>query len=137
LTGLALSLIEGPHLSSGKLILMVFESVVPILYSEDVTKSLAYYMEQLAFDGKIHPTTFGGVSKDCIRLFFCLKYQGNPGTWIAINVDNVDEYYETIKARGAKILSPPEDKEWFMREMLVEVPDGHIIRFGSERPEEA
>ena len=48
-----------------------------------------------------------------------------------MNVDNVDEYYEIIKARGAKILSPPGDKEWFMREMLVEDPDGHIIRFGN------
>ncbi|MEP7319703.1 MAG: glyoxalase superfamily protein [Panacibacter sp.] len=112
---------------------MPFESVVPILYSTDVKKSIAYYIEQLAFDDQWswdEPTTFGGVSKDCVRLFFCLNYQGNPGTWIAINVDNVDEYYETIKARGATILSAPEDKEWFMREMLVEDPNGHIIRFG-------
>ncbi len=112
---------------------MTFESIVPILYSENVVRSLNYYMEQLAFDEKWewdNPTTFGGVSKDCVRLFFCLKDQGNPGTWIAVNVDNVDEYYEVIKARGAKILSPPGDKEWFMREMLVEDPDGHIIRFG-------
>ena len=112
---------------------MVFESIVPILYSADVVRSIAYYMEQLAFDDKWewdHPTTFGGVSKDSVRIFFCLKDQGHPGTWIAINVDNVDEYYETIKSRGAKILSPPGDKEWFMREMLVEDPDGHIIRFG-------
>ena len=112
---------------------MAFESIVPILYSADVVRSLTYYMEQLAFDEKWtwdDPTTFGGVSKDCVRLFFCLQGQGNPGTWIAVNVDNVDEYYEIIKARGAKILSPPQDKEWFMREMLVEDPDGHIIRFG-------
>ena len=112
---------------------MAFEGVVPILYSADVVRSLTYYVEQLAFDDKWewdHPTTFGGVSKDCVRLFFCLKDQGNPGTWVAINVDNVDEYYETIKARGAKILSPPGDKEWNMREMLVEDPDGHVIRFG-------
>jgi predicted enzyme related to lactoylglutathione lyase len=112
---------------------MPFESIVPILYSADVKRSLAYYIEQLAFDEKWewdNPTTFGGVSKDCVRIFFCLKDQGNPGTWIAVNVDNVDEYFETIKTRGAKILSPPQDKEWFMREMLVEDPDGHIIRFG-------
>lgn len=113
---------------------MAFEEVVPILYSSDVKRSTAYYIEQLAFDDKWEwdsdPTTFGGVQKDCVRLFFCLNYQGNPGTWLAINVDNVDEYYETIKARGAKIVSPPENKEWFMREMLVEDPDGHIIRFG-------
>ena len=112
---------------------MIFESVVPILYSTNVARSLTYYVEQLAFDDKWewdNPTTFGGVSKDCVRLFFCLKDQGSPGTWVAINVDNVDEYYETIKARGAKILWPPGDKEWNMREMLVEDPDGHIIRFG-------
>jgi predicted enzyme related to lactoylglutathione lyase len=112
---------------------MAFESIVPILYSADVERSLNYYIEQLAFDEKWQwdsPTTFGGVSKDCVRIFFCLQHQGSPGTWIAVNVDNVDEYYETIKARGAKIVSPPEDKEWFMREMLVEDPDKHIIRFG-------
>ena len=112
---------------------MTFEGIVPILYSADVVRSLTYYIEQLAFDEQWkwdEPTTFGGVSKDCVRLFFCLKDQGSPGTWIAINVDNVDEYYETIKARGAKILAAPEDKEWFMREMLVEDLDGHIIRFG-------
>jgi len=112
---------------------MAFEGIVPILYSENVERSIAYYMEQLAFDEKWawdHPTTFGGVSKDSVRLFFCLKGLGQPGTWIAINVDNVDEYYQTINARGAKILSAPKDMEWFMREMLVEDPDGHIIRFG-------
>ena len=85
---------------------MEFESVVPILYSADVARSVSYYMNELAFDSKWewnHPTTFGGVSKGCVRLFFCLKAQGKPGTWIAINMDNVDEYYEIIKAKGAKI----------------------------------
>ena len=112
---------------------MAFESIVPILYSDDVSRSLTYYIEKLAFDEHWewdHPITFGGVSKDRVRIFFCLKGQGSPGTWIAVNVENVDEYYEIIKARGAKILSPPKDMEWFMREMLVEDPDGHIIRFG-------
>ena len=35
-----------------------------------------------------------------------------------------------IKDTGAKILSPPETKPWNIREMFVECPDGHIIRFG-------
>ena len=113
---------------------MTFESVVPILYSADVKRSIAYYMDQLAFDDQWtwdEPVTFGGVSKGCVRLFFCLNAQGSPGTWIAVNMDNVDEYYEIIKARGATIISPPENKDWNMREMLVQGPDGHIIRFGN------
>ncbi len=41
-------------------------------------------------------------------------------------LDNVDEF----KANGAKIVAPPDSKPWNIREMLVEDPDGHIIRFG-------
>ena len=60
---------------------MTFESIVPILYSADVRRSLPYYMEQLAFDEKWEwddPTTFGGVTRDCVKIFFCLKDQGSP-----------------------------------------------------------
>lgn len=53
--------------------------------------------------------------------------EGTGGTRIP---DNVDEYYERIKGRGAKIICPPQNMEWNVREMLVEDPDGHRIRFG-------
>lgn len=112
---------------------MKFEKAVTILYSGDIIRSLDYYLDKLGFDQKWEwdsPPTFGGVSKDCVEIFFCKKGQGNPGTWLAINVDNVDEYYESIRNNGAKIISMPQDMEWNMREMLVEDPDGHIIRFG-------
>jgi uncharacterized glyoxalase superfamily protein PhnB len=42
----------------------------------------------------------------------------------------VDEYYEIINNRGAKIKRGPVSQEWNMREMYVEDPDGHILRFG-------
>lgn len=112
---------------------MVFHHSVPILYSSDVQKSIDYYTEVLGFDNKWtwdDPPTFGGVSKDRIELFFCKQGQGNPGTWIVIMVDDVDELYEQIKLKGAKIVSPPKSMEWNLREMLVEDPDQHVIRFG-------
>lgn len=112
---------------------MKFKKAVPILYSTDVSKSIAYFTAQLKFEHKWEwddPPTFGGVSRDDVEIFFCKDYQGSPGTWFAIMVDNVDEYYKLIKDSGAKILSTPETKEWNMREMFVECPDGHIIRFG-------
>lgn len=49
---------------------------------------------------------------------------------MTIVVDNVDEYYEKILANNAKILAPPMNQEWNMREMYVECPDGHILRIG-------
>lgn len=112
---------------------MKFDKAIPILYVEDVSKSIAYFTEQLKFDHKWEwdsPPTFGGVYRDQVEIFFSKGGQGNPGTWISLVVDNVDEYYEMIKDSGAKILATPDTKEWNMREMLVECPDGHIIRIG-------
>jgi catechol 2,3-dioxygenase-like lactoylglutathione lyase family enzyme len=109
------------------------ESLVPILYSEDIRRSIAYYTDVLGFPDKWEwddPPHFGGVNWGDVRIFFCKQDQGHPGTWICINVENVDEYYASIADKGPTILSLPEDKPWFMREMLVRDPDGHIIRFG-------
>ncbi len=112
---------------------MKFDKAIPILYSTDVSASIRYFTEQLKFENKWEwdtPATFGGVSRDEVEIFFCKNNQGNACTWLAVVVDNVDEYYDLIKSTGAIILSAPDSKEWNMREMLVECPDGHIIRFG-------
>jgi len=112
---------------------MIFKTTVPILYSTDVVKSLTYYVDVLGFESRWewgNPTDFGGVSKNSVEIYFCLKAMGHPGTWLCLLVDDVDAYHDTIKAKGAKILSPPETMEWGLREMIVEDPDGHKIRFG-------
>lgn len=112
---------------------MKFKHAIPILYSADILQSLNYYTEILGFENKWawgNPPSFGGVSKDSAEIFFCKNGQGNPGTWLSLFIDNIDGFYETLKTRGAKILTAPENKEWGVREMLVEDPDGHKIRFG-------
>ncbi len=92
---------------------MKFDSLIPILYSADISRSITYYMDKLAFtthrvwdDEK----TFGGISSDCVEIFFCKDGQGNPGTWLVVNVDDVDTDYETIKIRCTNILSAPDNK---------------------------
>jgi uncharacterized glyoxalase superfamily protein PhnB len=112
---------------------MQFEKTIPILFSTDVRRSLTYYKEVLCFeDDWCYDVegSFGGTSKGGTEIFFCLKNQGHPGTWICIVLDDVDSYFKTIKAKGAKIIIEPVSREWNMREMYVEDPDGHIIRFG-------
>ncbi len=109
--------------------------IVPILYSKDVKESIRYYTEVLGFESHWEwedPPTFGGVDWGEIRVFFCKDGQGSPGTWICMNVEDIDLYCETIKARGASIVALPDDKPWGLREMLVQDPDGHMIRFGQE-----
>ena len=124
---------KGIDPAEGQSFSMRFNTIVPILYSSNVTNSLNHYIDVLGFENKWdwgNPPTFGGIYKNGIEIFFCENGQGHPGTWIAIMVDNVDEYHEKIKAKGANIISPPESMEWNIREMLVKDPDGHIIRFG-------
>ncbi|QIP14999.1 bleomycin resistance family protein [Spirosoma aureum] len=112
---------------------MKLANTVPILYSANVTRSLAYYIDVLGFDDKWeweNPPTFGGVVKNDVEIFFCLNGQGHPETWVCLVIDDVDAYYETIKAKGALDVSPPERMPWNMREMFVKDPDGHILRIG-------
>lgn len=116
---------------------MIFKTVVPILYSRDVAASIAYYTGVLGFQNQWSvgdPPDFGSVNHDSVELFFCREGQGNPGTWLSIMVDNVDEYFEKIIKKGAKTFGPPETMDWGVREFLVEDPDGHMIRFGQSVP---
>ena len=112
---------------------MKFDKAIPILYSTDVSKSIAYFIEQLKFENKWewdNPPSFGCAYRDSVEIFFSKSNSEIPVIWLALVVDNVDEYYESIKNSGAKIIAVPETKEWGMREMLVECPDGHIVRIG-------
>jgi catechol 2,3-dioxygenase-like lactoylglutathione lyase family enzyme/GNAT superfamily N-acetyltransferase len=111
---------------------MKFKRTTPILYSGDILQSLRYYTEILGFQSQWkwgEPPSFGGVNNQSVEIFFCLKGQGNPGTWVFLTVDDVDEFHDQFQARGAKILCPPENTTWGAREMLVEDPDGNKIRF--------
>ncbi|MES2810518.1 MAG: VOC family protein [Bacteroidota bacterium] len=112
---------------------MKIESVIPILYSDNVQRSIEFYTRVFGF--KDHWTwedepTFGGVVSGELSIFFCKGGQGQKGTWLAINVDNVDEFYEKIKNELIETSGPPEDQPWFMREMCIKDPDGHILRVG-------
>ena len=112
---------------------MIFQSTTPILYSSDIERSIKYYTEILGFADSWKwddPPTFGGVNHNGFNIYFCKDGQGHPGTWIAINVDEVDAYHDLISQKGATIVNPPQTMEWGLREMLVKDPDDHYIRFG-------
>jgi len=109
------------------------ECVVPILNVSDFEASVKYYLGKLGFRKAWEwgsPPTFGCVTRDKIEIFFCLRGQGQPGTWHSIFVNDVDALYEELKQRGAKIVMPIRDEPWGVREFHVEDPDGHTYRFG-------
>ena len=113
---------------------MQYQRVIPILYCTNVATTVDYYKEVFGFDGSWlwgHPPDFGGISCQGVEIFFCEKNQGQPGTWLSLFVSEVDELHERILKHNGKVLLPPTDREWGVREMLVEAPDGHMLRCGS------
>lgn len=112
-----------------------FEGVTPILNVKNVPASIDYYVNKLGFTKRWDwgdPPTFGCVGRDKVSIFFCEGAQGQPGTWMMIFLDNVDELYRELTERGAKVLKPPTNMPWGTREMNVEDPDGHRLRLGSD-----
>ena len=67
-----------------------------------------------------------------MEIFFCEGAQGQPGTWISVFVENVDDLYREYQERDAKILNSPANMPWGLREMIVEDLDGHRLRMGSD-----
>ncbi len=56
--------------------------------------------------------------------------------WIYLNLallEDLAALYQEYQAHAAKIIEPPTDKSWAMREMLIEDVGGHILRIGAPR----
>ena len=113
------------------------ECLTPILYVRDFEEAMKYYTEKLLFRKLWEwgsPPRFGAVGLGKVEIFFCLKEQGRPGSWLMIFVEDVDEYCERISKLGAEVIEPPADRPWGVREMHVRDPNEHVIRFGHGIP---
>jgi len=55
---------------------------------------------------------------------------GDHSYFVYWNVDDVDQFYEEIVAKGALVTSEPSDKPWGLREFGLRTPDGHRITCG-------
>jgi len=113
------------------------ECLTPILYVRDFAEAISYYTEKLLFEKLWNwgdPPGFGAVRLGKIEIFFCQGGQGQPGMWLSIFVDDVDDYCDRIKELGAEVIFGPEDEPWGVREIHVRDPNQHVIRFGHGIP---
>jgi catechol 2,3-dioxygenase-like lactoylglutathione lyase family enzyme len=111
-----------------------FECAIPILNVRDFPASMDYYVNKLGFSKKWDwgtPPTFGAVKRGNVEIFLCQGGQGQPGTWMSVFVEDVDDLYREYQDK-AKILNAPTNMPWGTREMVVEDLDGHRLRMGSD-----
>ena len=120
-----------------------FTQGCPILNVNNVTVSLDYYCNMLGFQDVFHwseedvpPWTFAQVRRGDFQVFLCQQAQGGPGMWMYLDLastSDLEALYQEYQSRAVKIVEPPTDKSWEMREMLIEDLDGHILRIGAPR----
>ncbi len=127
---------------------VLFEKAYPILNVRNVAASLDYYLDKLGFEkGFTWPPpcndlgvpevipTYGEISRGNFALH--LAQEEEPGTpvWVYLDLgskSDLSALYQEYQISGARIKEAPTDKEWDMREMLVEDLDGHILRIGAQ-----
>ena len=49
---------------------------------------------------------------------------------VYIFCDEVDDYFQDVKDKGANIMREPADEPYMMRDFTVLDPDGNMISFG-------
>jgi uncharacterized glyoxalase superfamily protein PhnB len=111
---------------------------------DDVKASADYYRDILGFEIRFlwgDPPTFAVVDRNDVSVHLV---QSNPpgrrnsvsatgpgnGNDVYVDVTTVDELYEELKGRGAKLISEPKTQVYGMREFVVEDLNGYRIIVG-------
>ncbi len=59
---------------------------------------------------------------------------GDHSYFVYLTVEGLDQLHKELSARGAEVISGPENEPWGLREFSIRTPDGHRIRFGEPIP---
>ena len=100
-------------------------------------RSSSEFFEKLGFKVVLEPEGWIFVERDncMIMLGECPdaihpSKLGDHSYFGYLRVDDADSYYENLKTKGIRILSPIETKPWDMREFSVALPEGHRMMIG-------
>jgi catechol 2,3-dioxygenase-like lactoylglutathione lyase family enzyme len=103
----------------------------------DIAKSAGHYRDVLGFEVAFEygtPISYVGLCRDEVALHLLAanrtsRLPGNGG--ICIFVRDVDVVHAELAARGARILKPPQDYDYGMRDFDVLDLDGNQLTFGT------
>lgn len=109
------------------------ECINPILNVKNMAVSRKFYIDLLGFtEAEWGNDTFTSINRDNTGIYLCQGAQGQPGMWLWVGFDgDIFALYEELVSKGVTIRQPPLNYSWAL-EMLVEDPDGHVLRFGTE-----
>ena len=108
-----------------------------VLAVKDLKVEAAYYIDKLGFDRDFTAPgwEFLSFGEFKVMLGECsdemtAEETGNHSWFAHALLENVDDVYQELTDRGAKVLTPIGNRPWGIRDFSVETPDGHRITFG-------
>ncbi|HUR48551.1 MAG TPA: glyoxalase superfamily protein [Acidimicrobiales bacterium] len=110
--------------------------VIPVLPTTDLARAHTYYCDVLGFLepwGFGEPPQYGGVRADLEQMpaiHFTVDPARGAGEVFVI-IDEVDAYFEKVKAAGAQVVFEIGDRPYGMRDFMVADPDGNRLSFGT------
>ena len=113
---------------------MGVQGVSIVLTTEDVARSVRFYVEQLGFTCTLQVEGFARVRLGAADIMLALPnahvpWKGASFTGsIYLDVDNVDELWETLKDR-VRVAYPIETMEYGLREFGVLDDNGYGLNF--------
>ena len=107
----------------------------PILRMFDVDKAKEFYIDYLGykidFEHRFEPTAplYMGISRDDSNLHLSEHHgDGSPGTYVRINVGNIEELHAELTSKKYKYMRPGiVTQEWGERQVTVYDPFGNRI----------
>ena len=122
---------------------MSLKQVLPMLWVESIERSVEYYQQSLGFDLQFAMNGDGGamlhasVINGDVALMLGYKSETpgavpgfhGGGAELYITLDDVDAYYDSVRAAGAAISQELADQYWGDRTFTVTDPDGYVLTF--------
>jgi len=114
-------------------------STVPVIATDDIEKSLAYYTSVLGFEFDYkygEPLAYAGVKSGEAEIYFTFdpdllhavkEKKLNPE--IFIWTPDASALFELHKNNGAEIIEPIADRPWGSKQYVVEDINGYYLKF--------
>lgn len=125
------------------------KSITPTLAVADIAASMRFYQDVLGFDagftlpGDDGTLLHGSVRRGDSDLMFGKLDQSNPhdqgqrGKGVVLyatiaDTEDIDAYFQRVKAAGASVFQEPTDQFWGHRDWGISDPDGYLIVISKE-----
>jgi len=118
---------------------MKLQELTPMLYTEHLKESVAFYTTILGFqcDGMSEKAGWALVKRDSVSIMLArpnahLPFEKPVFTGsLYLNTDNVDAWWQRLQDK-VNVCYPIEDFEYGMREFAVYDNNGYLLQFGQD-----